>query len=72
MVVRRPICRKGSLWGSCPEPGHPFVPSLTSIYSALSAPAGYCLATRNTAANQTDKEPTLVTLTVWRGEARTE
>lgn len=72
MVVRRPICRKGSLWGSCPGPGHPLVPSFTNIYSALSAPAGHCLATRNTAANQPDKEPTLMKLRVWKGESRTE
>lgn len=70
MVVRSPICRKGSLWGLCRGPGHPLSTPSTSVYSALSTLAGHRSVTRNTAANQTHKEAALMKLTVWRREAR--
>lgn len=71
MVVRSPIYRKGSLWGSVPGARAPPVHSVYQCLLCLSTLAGQHSVMRNTAANQTDKEAALMKLPVWR-EARTE
>lgn len=56
MVVRSPICRKGSLWGSVPRAGEPSVHSAYPRLLCSEHLPGHCSVTRNTAATPTDKE----------------